>query len=384
MTSVVVAQSGDPQLGALIRDAGLTIAATLPIGDLQTLEKATARAADVLIVDIRGRGTIPMEVAALKRRYPKIGILLVAAQLDQAMMLEAMRSGVTEVITDPLSSVDLQNAVARLVGQFLPKQAGEVLGFIGAKGGVGTTTLAVNLATALAADKKSRVVLVDLHTTTYGDAALLLGIEPRFSVADALDNVSRMDEAYLKGLVTRTGDGVDVVAAPEQPSARPVDVARVKALLQRLTEMYRWIVLDVPSSDLGLIDGIEPMFAMSLVVNQELPAVRRAADLAKILRQKYGSQKIGLVVSRFDAGADIRPEDIQKAVGLPVWGLLPSDYKRVVAAANLGKPLVNDANNRVSGVIKQLANKFMTSPRPEADKTTTTASRSFNRIAGLF
>lgn len=384
MTSVVVAQSGDPQLGALIRDAGLNVAVTLPIGDLQTLEKATARAADVLIVDIRGRGTIPMEVAALKRRYPKIGILLVAEQLDQAMMLEAMRSGVTEVITDPLSSVDLQNAVARLVGQFLPKQAGEVLAFIGAKGGVGTTTLAVNLATALAADKKSRVVLVDLHTTTYGDAALLLGIEPRFSVADALDNVSRMDEAYLKGLVTRTADGVDVIAAPENPSARPVDVARVKALLQRLTEMYRWIVLDVPQSDLGLVDGIEPAFAVSLVVNQELPAVRRAADLAKILRQKYGSQKIGLVISRFDAGADIRPEDIQKAVGLPVWGLLPSDYKRVVAAANLGKPLVNDSNNRVAGVVKQLANKFMTSPRPEADKTTSTTSRPFNRIAGLF
>jgi pilus assembly protein CpaE len=383
MTSVVVAQSGDPQLGALIRDAGLNVAVTLPIADLQTLEKSTARATDVLIVDIRGRGTIPLEVAALKRRYPKIGILLVAAQLDQTMMLEAMRSGVTEVITDPLSSADLQDAVARLVGQFLPRQAGEVLAFIGAKGGVGTTTLAVNLATALAADKKSRVLLVDLHTTTYGDASLLLGIEPRFSVADALDNVSRIDEAYLKGLVTRTGEGLDVLAAPDRPSAHPVDVSHVRALLQRLTEMYRWIVLDVPQSDLGLIDGIEPVFAMSLVVNQELPAVRRAADLASVLRQKYGSQKLGMVVSRFDAGADIRPDDILKAVGLPIWGLLPADYKRVVAAANLGKPLVTDSGNRVAGVVKQLANKFMSSQRAETDRTSS-SSRTFNRLAGLF
>jgi pilus assembly protein CpaE len=312
-----------------------------------------------------------------------MGILLVAAKLDQAIMLEAMRAGVTEVITDPISSAELQAAVERLVGQFMPKQAGEVLGFIGAKGGVGTTTLAVNLAAAIAGDKKARVILVDLHTTTYGDAALLLGIEPRFSVNDALDNVNRMDEAYVKGLVTRTEGGLDVLAAPERPAARPFDGACVKGLLQKLTEMYRWIVVDVPQSDLALIDNLEPVFAMSLVVNQELPAVRRAADLAKVLRQKYGSQKLGMVISRFDAGADIRPEDIQKAVGLPVWGLLPADYRRVVAAANLGKPLVSDSGNRVTPVIKQLANRFAMAPRPETDKSST-VSRSVNRIAGLF
>lgn len=383
MASVVIAQSTVSTLAGLVRDAGLTIAAGLPIETLHQLDRAVARTADVLILDVRGSGTIPSEVSVLKRRYPKMGVLLVAARLDPALMLEAMRAGVTEVVTDPVSAEDLKAAVERLVGQFVPKPAGEVIGFIGAKGGVGTTTLAVNLATALAADKKSRVLLVDLHTSTYGDASLLLGIEPRFSVADALENVSRMDEAYLKGLVTRTADGVDVIAAPERPAPRAVDAARVKALIQRLTELYRWIVLDIPQSDLGLIDGIEPVFAMSLVVAQELPAVRRAADLAAVLRQKYGSQKLGLIVNRFDAGADIRPEDIQKAVGLPVWGLLPADYKRVVAAANLGKPLVNDANNRVASVIKQLANKFMTSPRPETEKTVST-SRSFNRLASLF
>src|SRR6185295_4869859 len=182
--------------------------------------------------------------------------------------------------------------------------------------------------------------------------------------------------------VTRTEGGLDVLAAPERPAAKTVDGAKVKALLLPLTEMYRWIVVDAPQSDLALIDSLEPMFAMTLVVNQELPAVRRAADFAKILRQKYGSQKLGMVVSRFDGGADIRPEDIQKAVGLPIWGLLPADYKRVVAAANLGKPLVSDSGNRVTPVIKQLANRFATAPRPETDKSST-ISQKFNRIAGL-
>jgi pilus assembly protein CpaE len=380
--NVVVAQSPGAALGPIVRDAGLTVAATLPIGELQALERATARSTDVLILDVRGRGTVPAEVSALKRRYPKMGVLLVAARLDPALMLEAMRAGVTEVITDPVSPVELRSAVERLVGQFLPKVTGEVLAFIGAKGGVGTTTLAANLATSLVTDHKAPVVLVDLHTTTYGDTALLLGVEPRFSVADALENVSRMDEAYVRDLVVRTEQGLDLLASPERPSFRPPEPARVRQLLHRLVDLYRWVVLDLPQSEAGLVEPIEPISAIGLVVTQELPAVRRAADLAALLRQRYGTQKLGMVVSRFDAGADIRPEDIQKAVGLPIWAQLPADYRRVVAAANLGKPLVSDTGSRVTPVIRQLANKFATAPRPDIDKSST--GPKFKRLAGLF
>jgi pilus assembly protein CpaE len=381
VANVLVAHSTDHQIGSLVREAGLAVAATLPIGDLATLERSTAKTADVLIIDVRGRGSVPAEVSSLKRRHPKMGILLIAPSLDTNLMLEAMRAGVTEVITDPVSSEKLRGAVERLMGQFLPKVTGEVLAFVGAKGGVGTTTLAVNLATALAADRKSPVILVDLHTTTYGDAALLAGVDPRFSVLDAIENINRLDEAYIKGLVTRTEHHLDLLAAPDQPSARPLEMSRLKALLQKLIEMYRWVVLDVPHSDLALIDGLDPVFAATLVVTQELPALRHAAKLGALLQQRYGTQRVSMVISRFDAGADYGSDDIQKNIGLPVWGLLPADYKRVVAAANLGKPIVNDSSSRVGVVVKQLANKFVTTPRPETDKSST--ARRVPRIAGL-
>jgi pilus assembly protein CpaE len=381
VTNVVIAQSADQRLAVLVRDIGLTVTAALPVADMHTLEKSLARTADVLIVDVRGRGTIPIEVSVLKRRYPKIGVLLVADQLDPAIMLEAMRAGVTEVVAEPVTAADLQAGIERLVGLFVPKPSGEVLGFIGAKGGVGTTTIAVSVATALAMASKSPVILVDLHLVCYGDAALLAGIEPRFSVADALENVARLDEAFLRGLVTRSKHGVDVLAAPPRPSTRSHDNERIRTLLHRLTDLYRWVVLDVPQSDLSIIDALEPMAAMTLVVNQELPSVRLGAELAGLLRQRYGSQKLGMVVNRFDAGADIGSNDVQKALGLPVWAMLPADYRRAVEMVNRGEPLVTD-NNKVSAVLKQFANRFATATRSDQDQTST--GRKFNKLAGLF
>ena len=120
--------------------------------------------------------------------------------------------------------------------------------FVGAKGGVGTTTLAVNVAAALAtADTKSPVLMLDLHATSHGDAALLLGVEPRFSVVDALENTNRLDATYLKSLVVRTRDGLDVLASPERPSLRAPDGQQVRALLERVSAVSTArSIVDVP------------------------------------------------------------------------------------------------------------------------------------------
>jgi pilus assembly protein CpaE len=378
---IVVAENADRQLEALARTAGLAVASTVSVADLQSFDRLAGSQVDILVIDVRGRLTLPVEVQMLKRRHPKLGILLVAAQLEQTMMLEAMRAGVTDVITDPVSAETLKAAVQRLVGQFQPKVSGQVFGFIGAKGGVGTTTLAVNVAATLASSQPSQVALVDLHVTTHGDASLLLGVEPRFSVVDALDNIYRLDEAFLKGLVVRTDAGLDLLAAPENLSIRLPDHQHVQPLLERLAEVYRWVVLDVPRSDLALIDKLEPITAMTLVVNQELPAVRRAAQIAALLRTRYGAEKVGLVISRFEPGAEIREEDIRKTVGSPVWGVLPNDYKRVVAAANLGRPWASDNHNRLSGVVRELATRLTGAPASDKGKS---PAKKLGKIAGIF
>jgi pilus assembly protein CpaE len=374
--SVVEAPGG--ALAALARSSGLHVVSTATPGDLPSLERSQ-RLPDILLVDVRGEGRLPGDLAAFKRRHARTGIVLVTAGLEPSLMLEAMRAGVSEVVTDPVTPNELIAAVDRVIGQQLPPEAGQqVFAFIGAKGGVGTTTLAVNVAAALAMEKSSQVLMVDMHVTGHGDAALLLGVEPRFSVVDALENVSRLDGAFLRGLVVRAKVGLDLLASPDRPSVRSADVAQVREMLERLAAQYRTIVLDIPRTDLGLIDALDPITSITMVVNQELPTVRRAAQIAAILRQRFGKDKVGTVVTRYDARADIGQEDIERVVGLPVWAGLPSDYRRAIAAANAGRPVMTENSSRLASSIREFAAKIAVRQDPRKP------AKAAGRLAGLF
>jgi pilus assembly protein CpaE len=274
------------------------------------------------------------------------------------MMLEAMRSGVSEFVTEPIAADDVKGAIERIIGAQSPSAPGKVLAFLGAKGGVGTTTLAVNVAVAVAADRPNQVLMADLHAAVHGDVGLLLGVEPRFSIIDALQNLSRLDASYLKSIVLRAKSGVDALTSPETPASRPPDAQQIRTLIDRLAAHYKCVVLDVPRSDFGVLDALEPTTAIMLVVNQELPTVRRAAQLGALLRQRYGKDRVATVVSRYDPRADIGQEDIERVVGLPVWGVLPSDYRKVLLAANAGRPLVSDNHSRLASSVVALARQL--------------------------
>jgi pilus assembly protein CpaE len=380
-SNIAIVEAGDRQLTTAAREGGLSVGATLSFEQLKQLE-TSARPPDVLLLDLRGGAKVPAALASIRRRHPRIGMVIVADSLDPTLMLEAMRAGVNEFVTEPVSGDDLRAAIERVVGhQLAPAGPANVLAFMGAKGGVGTTTLAVNVATALAEAKGGPVLMLDLHVAAHGDAALLLGVEPKFSVTDALENTARLDSSYIKTLVVRSKAGLDVLASPERPSLRPPEAAQVRALLARLAELYSTVVIDVPRTDFGVVDALEPLTAVTLVVNQELPTVRRAAQVGALLRQRYGKDRVGTVVSRYDARADIGQEDIERVVGLPVWATLPSDYRKVLAAANAGRPLVSDNHSRLASSVVQLATRLSgASAGPAKPKS----AKSGGRLGGFF
>jgi pilus assembly protein CpaE len=351
-------ESTDRQLAGLVRSAGFALAATVPMGDFAALDRAHSQPPEVLLLDLRGQGTLPAELPAFKRRYPKTGVVILSSQLDPKLMLEAMRAGVTEWVIDPLAVADLKAAVDRVIGQHSPStKPAQVIGFLGAKGGVGTTTLAVNVAAVLAAETDSKVLMIDLHVAAHGDAALLLGAEPRFSIVDALENAHRLDEAFLETLVVRAKSGLDLLAAPDRPSYL-FDAAQMRALLENVATYYQCVVLDVPHGDLRILDALEAASNISLVVDQELPTVRRATKLASVLKQRHGKDRVSAVVMRYDPRAEIGQDDIERVVGLPVWAMLPSDYRLAIAAVNSGRPLVIENKTRLPMAIRQLAGRL--------------------------
>src|SRR5262249_14749980 len=154
------------------------------------------RQPDVLVLDLQHQSHLPTALPLLKRQHPNTSVILVTSRLEPAMLLEAMRVGVTEVISN-VTEEELTGAIDRLMAAKPGGIIGRAYAFVGAKGGVGSTTVAVNVATALAKIEPNRVLFIDLHVAN-GDAAVFFGVEPRFSIVDALENTHRLDEAFFR------------------------------------------------------------------------------------------------------------------------------------------------------------------------------------------
>ena len=328
--------SSDVRLEEALRAGGLKVG-RMDVESLNGHARATSPPA-TLVVDVRGQHHLPTGLAAFRKQHPGTGIILVASTLEPHLMLEAMRAGVTECLQDPVTPQSLDQAVRRLLVDAMPEQIGQVVAFVGAKGGVGTTTLAVNTAATLGRTVSGDVLLIDLHMG-HGDAALFLGVEPRFSVVDALENVHRMDDAFFRSVVEKTKAGIDLLGSSDRLSQSAADPQRVRALLDFAIRKYRFVMLDVPRSDVAVLDSLETASSIVVVTTQELPSLRSAGRLAHAMRTRYGAAHVKAVVNRFDKRADIAHADVERVVGVSVKHVIPSDYRMAIEALNVGRPV---------------------------------------------
>jgi len=354
--NLVLVGRADPALTGLLQDAGHQ-PKTLPLERLTDLASAGAYAAGIVLVDLRGQEGLPPGVAALKRRHPATEIVLVASQLDPAMMLEAMRIGVSEFLSEPLKQGEVEAALARIAAKRVAAEAAQVFAFVGAKGGVGTTTLAINIATTLGMTSPGNSLLVDLHLMG-GDAAVYLGVEPKFSVVDALENPDRLDETFFRSLVVRSRSGLDVLASADRLVGLQFDASRIRSLIEFVARHYRYVILDVPRLDPMIFDVLESANAIVTVTSQEVASIRNAAHLSHALGQRYGRDKVKVVVGRANRLAEIGREDMERALGTGVRHEIPSDYRLALQAVNTGRPLTLDNHNELSGSIQALAREL--------------------------
>jgi pilus assembly protein CpaE len=361
---VVVVGAQDRELERLLVACNMRTTA-LSLADLATLAHAAARQPDVVVVDVRGGQALPPAIALLRRQHPTTPVLLVTSSLDPAVVLDAMRAGVNECLAEPLQVAEVETAVTRLLAHKQPAQVGQVFAFIGAKGGVGTTTVAVNVATELGRAAPGRTLLVDLHLA-HGDAAVFLGVEPRFSVVDALDNIHRLDDAFFRGLVTQSPAGTHLLASSDRALAQTSSVQRVRSLVEFSASLYRYVVIDVPRSDAAALDALDQTSRIIVVANQELATVRNASRIAASLRQRYGNERVTVIVNRVDTHAEIGRDDVEKVVGTRVLHSVPSDYRMALRALNKGRPLALDNHNKLASSFRELARDLAGVPAPES------------------
>ena len=354
--------SNDERLPEIFKGCGLK-ATRLTEAEARTLGK-TADAPAVLVLDVRPHHQLAPWVNDVQKKQPGLAIVVIVSTLDARFILEAMRAGIKECLPEPITPQALDEAIRRLVVGEQRERSGQVVAFVGAKGGVGTTTLAVNTAAALAKTAGSAPLLIDLHVAR-GDAALLMGAEPRFSVLDAFENLHKVDESFLAGLTEKAQCGAHVLAS----TARPINVATsptaTRTLLELAARRYRITVLDVPRTDPAMLEALDPATVIAVVTSQELSAVRGAAAIVATLRQRYGSQRLRVVINRYDKNGPVSAKDIAKVVGEPVACQIPSDYRVAAEAINVGRPIVSE-DGRLAKALRAAAAELVNVGKPEA------------------
>ncbi|MEP7306066.1 MAG: AAA family ATPase [Acidobacteriota bacterium] len=347
MTGTVGIIGGDDrQLEAWLRAAGLRCM-PLRADELSAPVRGTTVLPDVVLVDVRAQRGLLGVIPTIKRSHPAIGIAIICSSLDPALMLEAMRAGVNECVPEPVTQESVESAISRLLQQAAPS-GGSVFAIVGAKGGVGATTIAVNLAQALA-QTSGEVLLIDLNLAS-GDTGTFFASEPRFTVIEALENTHRLDEAFFRSLIVRTSPSLDLLPVSPRvtPLAAPLDLQKVRTLIDFAVRYYRFVVLDVPRAESSLVDALDAAAGIFVVVNQELPTVRNAQSLVTRLRQRYGAERIGILVNRADRQSEIAAEDIQKALNARILFSFPSDYRQAIASLNKGQPLAKSNRGRLA------------------------------------
>jgi pilus assembly protein CpaE len=337
------------QIGRLLRTG------PVPVGVADERSLRDGATPDVIIVDLRGDVAAGLStIERFRASAPSAGVFAIATAADPELILQAMRAGANEFFTWPPAEDTFNGAVRRTASRRDAVQGtrppATTFVFFGAKGGAGTTTMAVNCGVEVARLSKRPTVIIDLKPGL-GECALFLGVKPRYSVLDAVDNLHRLDREFLKELVVKHKSGLELLAGSDQfDRPGPADGGAIEELSRLLARQYEYVVIDAgsqinPCSSAALFAGDQ----MFLVANPDVPSLRNAQRLLERLRDLGASgERIRLLLNRAADPYPIPPKQIEAALGHPIHHTFPSDYKTVSAALNSGTPLAMAANSDIA------------------------------------
>ena len=271
-----------------------------------------------------------------------------------------MRSGVQDFVSKPVAPEALREIFSRFSQEGLAaeqRSAQKLIVLMGSKGGVGTTTVAVNLGVQLSTFAHKRVVLLDL-ARPLGNAHLLLDMSPRFGIRDAIENIDRLDSHFFEGLVTAHKTKLHLLGGAMHPEVWQSIPA---TLLDRIANVAQ-TSFDMVLADVGSQFGSDwaPMLKASrmilLVTETNVPSLwaleRRLSALEGL---GIDPEKVRVVVNRWHKGDQETLNSVQKNIKRPIIASLPNDFRKASISVNLGTPLMENHNNNLTNHYRQLA-----------------------------
>lgn len=319
------------------------------------MEVAQQAQPDIILMDINLPGMDGLKATELLlQELPESSIIMISVQEEQYYMRRAMTAGARGFLMKPFSRDELTETIRRVYGmekgcgnsqkpaQDVRRSTSQVVTVFSGKGGVGKSTIAVNLAIALAQLTGEEVAVVDLDLP-FGDISFMLDLSSDLSVADLMQEIDTLDAEGLEAYMDTHPCGVKVLAAPTRPEeAELIKGHHVNKILLLLREKYRYVIIDTAPAfqevNLAALDQTDIIFLISVL---ELAAVKNLHLGLQVMEQlHYSKEKINLVLNRADSEFGLGVKDVEKTLNLPVKVKIPGDESTAVRALHTGEPFV--------------------------------------------
>lgn len=304
-------------------------------------------------------------VAKIAQELPTCHVLVVSSSQEGSLILQAMRNGAKEFLGFPLRMEDFLAALDR-IQQIRGGKTGDaqvrssrIITVAGVSGGVGCTSLAINLACSLAKNERNSVALIDLDFAL-GDSDVWLDIIPDYTIQDVAENITRLDYSLLKRSLTKHECGAFLLPRPvqldDQTRIAPEQLRRVIALLKAT---FTHLVIDVSKAYVAQdLTAMEMSDVILLVTQLDLPCLRNVVRLTHYFEQREGlSEKVKVVINRLGLeDSQISMNKALETIGREVFWQIPNEYATMVEARNNGVPLIQQAPKaKITRAIDQLA-----------------------------
>jgi pilus assembly protein CpaE len=360
------------EVRALLARAGYGVAAESGYG-IEAVSLFEEKQPALVLVSVEEPLTRAFQtIESIHSRAPGVPIVAYSSQTDVATLRQAMRAGVRDFLPQPLKLPALASALMPLAsvgaaGVFdeagakpAGPAAGVVIAVLGAKGGIGKSTIATNLAATLASRGEDSVLIIDLDTR-FGDVAIMMDLEPRHTVSDVAAQIARLDrDAFMAGLL-RHSSGAFVLPSAKNPTQwKTITTDQVRQLVAFAQRLFDYVILDTPGAFNELVaTAIEIASQVLLVTSVDLASIKDTAFVLDVLqREGFPTDRLLVTVNHANGANTVTGAQVEKVLHHPVFWELPHDSS-ITRAAQVGQPVVlespkSDAARSFAGLATKL------------------------------